>query len=1782
MASLVQKLAAAVSSKESLEKENASLQTTVRESQSAVTTLRQSLHQAESEKEQFRLEAEALERGKVSAQGGYEQAKKETQELQVRIQTLSSKILEMTKEYGELDGKLQHVLGEKSRASMNYNKVEQEKAILEKSNAWLQEELDRKVIASNEERKKATQEYIELKDEMNEKAKLLKRVEDEKARLAARLEEDGRALKTSNEELRSVKEELAEKVESFEKELQQTQRMAQLYRESSEEHAKRSSQLEGIVNELKADIEQMHAKHEEAVLALEEQLQAAKELAEEEATMRKKVVDAYQTEMFTSTPQREREDAGEPEADAEDDYGVPSAMKKSAAEMYALYVGAEETLRKERVKFRSEKIRMEQDMIDIDKKVRMVVEQEAAYNRMKASYDNLLREVEELSAEKRRLSVALNESESTTRNLERENRALEQQAKDLGQQVTKLLHEAQNGKSGASGGSFAGGNAGDVTTQFLVEFSSIEELQQQNQRLLKVNRELAAAAEATKAEAAMEAEQEYGARVFKLETAIEDLKRKNLHTEEIFQRVSKQRDELRQLLSSAGGDLEAGRELYAAASGERTPGTMLTSASPSTILTGTTRALTNVSAENLQYREMYDDLEKKFEDYKKNSNAEYANLEKELSSAQNDVLTLKKEVSQIQGQCDYEKERSKRLSSTVDSHQKQIDNLLHRDAELQARAGETERRLVIAQQNLENAEERMRSLNNKVASLESEKRILLDAEKRLANEASALSQDKFRVIAELDVLRKQYDQLEASSAQDVSKAQAAAAKSAAEASEAQRELAVQKGRADYAHREISQLKEERKQEKSQLEGKLETTQADLSEMQRRASVAEAKRDLLQEAVRKSEEKIARLEIEKNARMSAAVGSDQTAGTPVAKQAGGFGLQSPGTVDMKIKELHTEIKILREELASAQGALAMETGHAKQFETLAHTAEEALKSSQAEFQKFKNDAQNRHAAIETEVKRLRMEIAKKDIAIKELKQEGAKVRQECEGLKHQVELEKANSKQATRQTVVELEREKQKVAELSSDVDRLRKEAEESRKAYDSEVVAHGDAVRRVAAAESSIVSVQSRLDAALSDLEKERAAWTEKETDISTRIEQQSQQISNLQKKAEALAKQRDTLQDEMEKFIAASKKPESSADDQYDPSNTIKIIRQERDAAELHLSLSEREVTRLRQENAIAKRSAEEARAQLSAEIERQKVKKTEEQENKVSYLEQITITRESNMALRSDNTEKQKQIDALQSQARESQSNIDKLNMQLKHKESEITAVKEELRMAKENAKRWEQRSAALSEKSASDIDAAEHEQLKSELNKSQEELAKTIKLKEDIESRLKLAQNAARQAQAAGANLKKQVAALEAKNKELNENSNKATASQSKKQEAAEKEKDKKIAELTAEKTMLDAKIKELTEATSKTAASWRDKVKASLANAEKSQQAKKLAMDKVRELTTKVKTLEGELATLKTAAVKPADSVPTSTPTKATFGASSFGTAPFGARAFGTNTFGANTFGTSGFGAAAAFGSSAFGSAATAPAATDTKAEGETAAPPAPFSSTTAAPKTTDPSHKRKHIDAPVQEPEEEEPTKKLRPTATEFTPTKQVAANEPSPTSPAVENLVAQAIEQVVNRQVQSHPIPISPAAPADLPAVSPSSDAQPQAAGLSERTEGAIGAPEPVTEIPADEAAAVNEQASLPVSVAPSPAEVGDAVKASEAAHDFLGTMAAAPVVPQDGQQGAEQLEKPENRQEDNDKEEKDERPEQRDHNEEKEDKDDKEEDKPEKKRKAKIVWNPK
>ena len=165
----------------------------------------------------------------------------------------------------------------------------------------LLQELDAKSDAFGAERRKATDTILDLQRRLAEAESTAERLKADHARLAEKLEAQRVAaevrtaavvgwmvcqftccfflctlmlllnchflllsalrhfgaacMQEASARLRSVREEAAVKQESFEKEVGMAQRMAQLYRESRDERAAKCTELEGVVQELKAHME---------------------------------------------------------------------------------------------------------------------------------------------------------------------------------------------------------------------------------------------------------------------------------------------------------------------------------------------------------------------------------------------------------------------------------------------------------------------------------------------------------------------------------------------------------------------------------------------------------------------------------------------------------------------------------------------------------------------------------------------------------------------------------------------------------------------------------------------------------------------------------------------------------------------------------------------------------------------------------------------------------------------------------------------------------------------------------------------------------------------------------------------------------------------------------------------------------------------------------------------------------------------------------------------------------------------------------------------------------------------------------------------------------------------------------------------------------------------------------------------------------------------------------------------------------------------------------------
>jgi hypothetical protein len=624
--------------KERLGKENEELRKDVTSARGELHSLQSQLMQRDAEGERRRMEAESAQRERVALENLLQEKQSDIDEFQTRLQAAADKVIAVTKTNTELDAQLHAAQAAQSRAALQQARFEQEKEILEKGNKWLNEELERKSQAFSEERSQATKRILELQARLAEVEGTAQRLRADHTRLTERFEQHRKAAEEAASALREAREGAASKEEAFEKELAMAHRMAQLYRESADERTRRCTALEGVVAELQSHMEAAAAAHQEALEKAEEARKAADARAEEEKALRERVVAAAASAALpggTPPPAASTPQQGAAFADTG---GSPAIPSPSATELYSKYMEMHQRWQQERSKNRQREIVMEELLIEVERRAALVKEQQQEYESIKASYSRVSASLEELAAEKRRLENALAEASATARRNERDRRSLEQQVKDLGQQVSRMLYESQRAASGAPRGGeaspqFGGGNASDVTTQLLVEFKDIDELQQQNQRLLRVNRELSEAAEATRAEAEEELRRDYEAQLEKVASELDDLRRGREAAEEVLSQVVRQRDTLRQLLQGTDGDLSDARALYArsvGASDGRQEQQQATTTGPADAGNGS----------GPSYRDLYAELEVQFKDFRQEATKNQSMLSQDVSDGKRGLVCL--------------------------------------------------------------------------------------------------------------------------------------------------------------------------------------------------------------------------------------------------------------------------------------------------------------------------------------------------------------------------------------------------------------------------------------------------------------------------------------------------------------------------------------------------------------------------------------------------------------------------------------------------------------------------------------------------------------------------------------------------------------------------------------------------------------------------------------------------------------------------------------------------------------------------------------------------------------------------------------------------------------------------------------------------------------------------------------------------------------------------------------------------------------------------------------
>lgn len=477
---------------------------------------------------------------------------------------------------------------------------------------------------------------------------------------------------------------LADSEASFRAEISTSQRLTDLLEKREEDTKQRLAQVEKEWEAAKSDIEAAKLEFEQELAAERHRGDALEDRVQEMRDFADSLAAGVAGNVSGILAVAEGEDVfgGAPRSPSAATLAIKLQKSggRSYTEIYSSYVKMQEDLTLER----AESKRLGECLNAI---LAEIQERAPALREQRAEYERAIQENNEISVA---LAKALDERDEAARSSEEQRLRLEQQSRDAaitGQQLEDTSRQVRSltrriavledpsivnrsaDMDAQMNGSQAGGDAEAYISSHLVTFASIDQLQQQNQKLLKVTRELARKMEAEEqvlrerlGQAENEAVEEAHELILRLKEEVETQRA----TVGAYQR---ERDMLRQLLRNRSDALTE-------------DGQVTGSASSSGSSSVTQAAL--------------DDVQRNFEAYKREMVVDNKLLRDDLGSARREASQLQLDLARATAQKELSDERYRTLVDTNSRQLREIKDTSRRNMDLQtnmARQEEATRRV---------------------------------------------------------------------------------------------------------------------------------------------------------------------------------------------------------------------------------------------------------------------------------------------------------------------------------------------------------------------------------------------------------------------------------------------------------------------------------------------------------------------------------------------------------------------------------------------------------------------------------------------------------------------------------------------------------------------------------------------------------------------------------------------------------------------------------------------------------------------------------------------------------------------------------------------------------------------------------------------------------------------------------------------------------------------------------------------------------------------------------
>ncbi|CAB1332063.1 unnamed protein product [Coregonus sp. 'balchen'] len=661
-----------------------------------------------SEQAQFSKAKDELESEKRELVHTLERRSQEVDYLSEDLQRLNDKVAEVNATKMGLQLKLDEL--ESSEVNIKYRekRMEQEKELLQGQTAWLNGELK----AKSEELLAIVQDQVNSLKTSNES--LQKQTED----MIIKLKE--------------AKEQHASMEDKFRNELNANIKLSNLYKGAAADSESKSEELSGAVEELHKLLKDAG----EANKALEVKLQEMDACRDKEAA---------ELKLSISSLEKELDNANELLSDTKLrgaasvlSEGTITTMSPTAAavakivkpgmkltELYTAYVESQEALQLQRVENKRVNKYLDDIVQEVEDKAPILKRQRDEHERMQKSVASLSAKLEQAVKEVHRLQKVTDEANKRSSLLERDNQRSEVQLADMAQQICVLLIELEEARGNHVAPNEEVSSAdisstSEVITQHLVTFRGVEELQQQNQRLLVALRELSDAQERDETETTGTKRGELERSLEKAQAELEALREQRSHQMQLAESIVRQRDMYRVLLAQATGVSFPQQGILP----DFHP-PLLSSCHP--------------HHSHAHWNHYYGNrLQEVFSSYKRERSESDKALAEQTEKLQEQVSDQRSQNAKISTQLEFASKRYEMLQDNVEGYRKDIASLKEKGQKMSAAAQKNEQTVHTMTEDLRVAQEKLNMAEGRAESLRKERDMLKLVESRLTQEKETI------------------------------------------------------------------------------------------------------------------------------------------------------------------------------------------------------------------------------------------------------------------------------------------------------------------------------------------------------------------------------------------------------------------------------------------------------------------------------------------------------------------------------------------------------------------------------------------------------------------------------------------------------------------------------------------------------------------------------------------------------------------------------------------------------------------------------------------------------------------------------------------------------------------------------------------------------------------------------------------------------------------------------------------------------------------------------------